>query len=173
MNARMHAKWMLWVGVGLIAVSVIGSVILQPLTMAAGQEQSALAVLFRLSTLLTWMLTCGCAFLAVSFPTRALDGRQISVRHRRPLATILLLIGIGCVVVGLIGDRVVAGVNDVMMMSNTGQDLLFTVGTVFRPLLTQALPFFGTMLIPASFLQRMIEQDSASSKKIFSGSAPE
>lgn len=167
MNARKHANRMLWIGVALIVVNVIGSMILQSLMRDAGQDQSALGVLFPLSSLVTWTLTCGCAFLAISFPTRALHGRQISVRHRQPLATILLLVGVGCIVVGLVGNRVVASINDVMMMSNTGQDLLFTVGTVFRPLVTRALPVFGTVLIPASFLQRMIERDAATHQEIF------
>ncbi|GAB2521451.1 hypothetical protein [Paramicrobacterium agarici] len=170
MNARKPANRMLLVGVLLIVVSAVAAIPLRAVLGSVRPADIALVDVFApLHSLQTWALVCGCAFIALSFPLRALHGRQLSVRHRRSLATLLLVAGVGCVVVSLLSAPLLSWLSDLLMLTNTGQDVLFIAGPVLFPIISQAVPHTGLVLIPASVLQRAIEQDSTDRARIFTG----
>lgn len=173
MNARKYAKRMLWVGATLIIAGTIATIVIQTLMRTALPSQQLQGALATPMTLLSFAIRCGCAFIAVSFPLRALHGRQVSVNHRRPLARILLVAGIACVAIGVASRTVVSGLSQLLLMSNTGQDILYVLGSALFPIFSDVIPTIGIVVIPASILQGLIERDAATHEKIFTGRTPE
>ncbi|WP_166996235.1 hypothetical protein [Paramicrobacterium fandaimingii] len=171
MNTKNLAKRMLWIGVALIAVGLIGSVLVSRFFTVATPDPVAMTILNSAQSILSWTLLCGCGSLAVSFPIRALHGRALSIRHRRSVARLLQVIGVITIGIGLVSTIIVSALNQFLMMSNTGQDILLMTGPILFPLFATVIPTVGVLLLPLSVLQRIIERDASTHEQIFTGRA--